>query len=288
MLVSACKEPSSSAYKSFNALMSQSMANSSLTLGFESVPSSPPLRQLSETPECGCRDQTAQPASNQMCYNNYRSPSTELDFPNTRSEHTDFPSFSTHANEGASAFLSEEEMHKQVIYQNVQRKANIISCPIAPQPSGYQPFSSAGKCNGLYWDSDNKVMSTSLYESFINLCNNLSEAPPDTAIYESDPRIKDGVCLSVQGSDCTIVSGSASSENDTQTSDGSPWINCANELYGDSNDGNTSRDEQLLHLLEMKCQDLNSRERATETTKWKSFNPTGKVMQEGGDNRLKY
>ncbi|XP_053813751.1 interleukin-4 receptor subunit alpha isoform X1 [Vidua chalybeata] len=288
MLVSACKEPSSSAYKSFNALMSQSMADSSLTLGFESVPSSPPVRQLSETPGCSCRDQSAQPASNQLCCNNYRSPSTELDFPSTCSEHSDFPSFSTHANEGASAFLSEEEMHKQVIYQNVQRKGNIISCPITPQPSGCQPFGSAGKCNGLYWDSDNEVMSTSLYESFINLCSNLSEAPPDPAIYESDPRIKDSVCLTVQGSDCTIVPGLASSENDTQTSDGSSWINSIYDLYGDSNDENTSRDEQLLHLLEMKCQDLNSRERATKATKWKSFNPTGKVMQEGGDNRLKY
>lgn len=219
MLVSAYKEPSSSAYKSFSALMSQSMADSSRTLGLESVPSSLPVRQLSETPRCSCRDQSAQPASNQMCCNNYRSPSTELDFPNTCSEHSDFPSFSTHANEGASAFLSEEEMRKQVIYQNVQRKANIISCPTAPQPSGYQPFGSVGKCNCLYWDSDNEVMSTSLYESFINLCNNLSEAPPDTAIYELDPRIKDGVCLTVQGSDCTIVPGLASRENDTQTSD---------------------------------------------------------------------
>ncbi|XP_059340129.1 interleukin-4 receptor subunit alpha isoform X1 [Ammospiza nelsoni] len=288
MLVSACKEPSSSAYKSFSALMSQSMANSSLTLGFESVPSLPPLRQLSEMPKCSCRDQRAQPASNQMCYNNYTSPSTELDFPNTCSEHTDFPSFSTHVNEGASAFLSEEEMHKQVIYQNVRRKADIISCPIAPQPSGYQPFGSAGKCNGLYWDSDNEVIPTLLYESFINLCNNLNEAPPDTAVYESDPRIKHDVCLTVQGSDCTTVPGLASSENDTQISDGSPWINSTNELYGDSNDENTSRDEQLLHLLEMKCQDLNSRGRATKTTTWKGFNPTGKVMQESGDNRLNY
>lgn len=155
MLVSACKEPSSSAYKSFNALVSQSMANSSLTLCFESIPSSLPLRELSETSECSCKDQSTQPASNQTCYNNYRSPSSELDFPNTCSEHTDFLSFATHANEGASAFLSEEEISKQVIYQNVQRKANIISCPIAPQPSGYQPFGSAGQCNGLYWDSDN-------------------------------------------------------------------------------------------------------------------------------------
>ncbi|XP_072791917.1 interleukin-4 receptor subunit alpha isoform X2 [Taeniopygia guttata] len=288
MLVSACKEPSSSAYKSFSALMSQSMADSSQTLGLESVPFSLPVRQLSETPGCSCRDQSAQPASNQMCCNNYRSPSTELDFPNTCSEHSDFPSFSTHANEGASAFLSEEEMRKQVIYQNVQRKANTISCPTAPQPSGYQPFGSVGKCNCLYWDSDNEVMSTSLYESFINLCNNLSEAPPDTAIYELDPRIKDGVFLTVQGSDCTIVPGLASRENDTQTSDGSPWINSAYELNGDSNEENTRRDEQLLHLLEMKYQDLNSRERATKATKWKSFNLTGKIMQEGGDNRLKY
>lgn len=193
VLVSACKEPSSSAYKSFNALVSQSMADSSLTLSLDST----------------------QPASNPVCYNSYRSPSTQLDFPNTCSEHTDFLSFSTHANEGASAFLSEEEIHKQVMYQNVQRKANIISCPVAPQPSGFQPFGSAGKCNGLSWDSDNEVISASLYKSFISLCNNLSEAPPDTAVCEPDPRIKDSVCLTIEGSDCTIVPGLASGENDT-------------------------------------------------------------------------
>ncbi|XP_031981508.1 interleukin-4 receptor subunit alpha isoform X1 [Corvus moneduloides] len=286
MLVSACKEPSSSAYKSFNALVSQSMANSSLTPCFESVRPSLPLRQLSETLERSCRDQSAQPASNQTCYSNYRSPSTELDFPNTCSEHTDFLSSSTHANKGASAFLSEEEIHKQVIYKNVQKKANIISCPIAPWPSGYRPFGSAGKCNGLDCDSNNEVISTSPNESFISLCNNLSVAPPDTAIYEPDPRIKDCVSLTVQGSDRSIFPGLASSGNDTQTSDGSPWINSANELSGDSNDENTGRDEQLLHLLEMKCQDLNSRERAAKGTEWKSFNPTGKLMQDGGDNRL--
>lgn len=266
-LVSACKEPSSFAYKSFNALMSQSMATSSSTLCSESVPSSPPLSQLSETAEHSCRDPIAQPAGSQTWYNNYRSPCTELDFPNTCSEHTDFLSFSTHANEGPSALLSEEEIRKQVIYQNVQRKSSLISCPVAPQPSGYQLFGSADKCNGLYCDSDNEVVSRSLYESFMSLCNNLSEAPPDTAICEPDLRIKDSVCLTVQGSDCS--------------SDGS-----SSELSSDCNDENISRDEQLLHLLEMKCQYLNSRERAAKGTKWKSFNPTGKVMQEGSDNRL--
>ncbi|KAM4891945.1 LOW QUALITY PROTEIN: interleukin-4 receptor subunit alpha [Sylvia borin] len=283
-LVSACKEPSSSAYKSFNALVSGSMADSGLTLSRDTVPSSSPS---SGTPACSCRDQSTPSASNQMCCNNYRSPSTELDCPNTCSEHTDFQSFSTHANEGASAFLSEEGIHKQVMYQNVQRKASIISCPVAPQPSGYQPFGSAGKCNSLYWDSDNELISTSLYESFIGLCNNLNEAPPDTAIFEPDPRIKDSVCLTVEGSKCTVVPGLSSSENDTD-SDGSPWIYSTNELSGDSNDENTNRDEQLLHLLQVKCQDLNSREGATKGTKWKSFNPTGQVMQEGGDNGLKY
>ncbi|XP_062359524.1 interleukin-4 receptor subunit alpha isoform X2 [Cinclus cinclus] len=169
MLVSACKEPSSSAYKSFNALMSQSTANSSLSLCLESTPSSLPLRYLSETPKCSCRDQSTQPVSNQTCYNNYRSSSTKPDFPNTCPEHTDFLFLSTHANEGSSAFLSEEEIDKQVIYQNVERKSNTISCPISPQLSGYQPFGSAGERTSLYWESDNEVISTSLYESFINL-----------------------------------------------------------------------------------------------------------------------
>ncbi|KAJ7397544.1 interleukin-4 receptor subunit alpha isoform X1 [Pitangus sulphuratus] len=281
-LLSPSLEPCGSAYRSFNALMSHSMANSSLTLCFESARSSEPPRQLSEVPEHNCRGQIAQPAGNGTCYINCRSPYTELDFPNTCSEHTDFPSFSTRANEDASAFLSEEEIHKQVIYQNFPKKTNIISCPIAPQPSSYQPFDSAGKCNGPY--CDNEVIS--LHEPFIGLCNNLKEAPPDTAICELDPRTKDCVCLTVQSPDCSIVPGLASSENDTQTINGSPWIDSSNELSSDSNDENSSREEHWLHLLELNCQDLNSRERTTQGTKQNSFNPTGKVMQERNNNKL--
>ncbi|XP_027523761.1 interleukin-4 receptor subunit alpha isoform X2 [Corapipo altera] len=281
-LMSPSVEPCGSAYRSFNTLMSQSMANSSLTLCFESACSSQPPRQLSETPERSCRDQIAQAAGSGTCHVSYRSPYTELDFPNTCSERTDFPSFSTHANEGASAFLSEEEIHKQVIYQNFPKKTNIISCPIAPQPSGYQPSDSAGRCNGPY--CDNEIIS--LQESFIGPCSNIKEAPPDIAICELDLRTKDCVCLTVQSPGCSVVPGLASSENDTQTSKGSPWIDSSNEQSGDSNDENISREEQLLHLLELNCQDLNSRERTTQGTKQNSFNPTGKVMQESGNNKL--
>ncbi|KAM6196835.1 interleukin-4 receptor subunit alpha [Sarcoramphus papa] len=286
-LVSAFKEPSSSAYKSFDTLMSQSVANSSLTLCFENVSSSPPLTQFSETPELSCRDRIYRPPSNQTCYTNCKSPCTELDFQNTCSEHTDFPSFSTRANDSASAFLPEEEIHKQVTYQNVRKKANVISCPIGPPPSGYQPFASAVKCNGTYCDNDSEVISRSLYEPFIRLLyNNLREAPPDTIICEPDQRTDDHVCLMVQGSDCSTVPGLVSSENVTQTSDGSLWIINSSELSGDSKDENTSRDEQLLHLLEMNCQDFNSRERTVKGTKPNSFNYTGKRMQESSSNRL--
>ncbi|XP_074914422.1 interleukin-4 receptor subunit alpha isoform X1 [Buteo buteo] len=287
ILVSAFKEPSSSAYKSFDTLMSQSMANSSLTLCFENVCSSPPLTQFAETPELSCRDQIFRPPSNQTRYTNYRSPCTELDFQNACSEHTDFPSFSIHANDSASGFLPEEEIHKQVTYQNVQKKANIISCPIGPQPSGYQPFDNVVKCNGTYCDNDSEVISRSLYEPFICLlCNNLRETPPDTIICEPDQRTDNHICLIVQGCDCSIVPGLASSENVTQTSDGSLWIINSNELSSDSKDENTSRDKQLLHLLELRCQDFSSRERTIKGTKPKSFNYTGKGMQESSSNRL--
>ncbi|KAM6121932.1 LOW QUALITY PROTEIN: interleukin-4 receptor subunit alpha [Phoenicopterus ruber ruber] len=261
IIVSAFKEPSSSAYKSFDTLMSQSTANSSLTAHFQNACSSPPLSLFSESPELSCRDQIYRPPSNQTCYTNYRPPCTELDLQNTCSEHTDFPSFSTHVNDSASAFLPEEEIRKQVIYQNVQKKANVISCPIGPQPSGYQPFDNTVKCNGTYCDNDSEVISRSLYEPFICLLyNNLREAPPDTIICEPGQRTDDHVCLIVQGFDCNIVPDLAARENVTQTSDGSLWIISTNELSSDSKDENTGRDKQLLHLLELNCQDFNNRE----------------------------
>ncbi|XP_059682272.1 interleukin-4 receptor subunit alpha isoform X2 [Gavia stellata] len=285
--VSAFKEPSSSAYKSFDTLMSQSVANSSLTPCFENVCSSPPLAQFSETPELSCTDQIYRPPSNQTCYTNYRSPCTELDFQNTCSEHTDFPSFSTHANDSASAFLPEEEIHKHVTYQNVEKKGNTISCPIGPQTSGYQPFDNAVKCIGTYCDNDSVVISRSLDEPVIHLLyNSLRETPPDTMSCEPDQRTDDHRCLTVQGFDCSIVPGLASSENVAQTSDGSLWIINSNELSSESKDENTSRDERLSHLLELNCQDFNSRERAIKGTKRTNFNYTDKGMQESSINRL--
>ncbi|XP_061849746.1 interleukin-4 receptor subunit alpha isoform X2 [Colius striatus] len=279
-LVSAFKEPNSSAYKSFDALMSESMGNSSLTLCFENECSLP---QCSETPEFSCRDEMYRSASNQTCYTNYRSPSTELDFQNTCSEHTDFPSFSKDANSSASAFLPGEEIHKQVTYQNVQKKGNIISCPTGPQPSGYQPFHNAVKCNGTYCDKDCEVTSESLYDPFIHpLYNNLRETPPDTITCEPGQKTDDHVCLIVQGSDFSIVPDLASSENVTQTSDGSHWITNSNELSSDGKDESTSRDD----LLELNYPDLNSRERTTKETKSNSFNCTGKGMQEKSSNSL--
>ncbi|XP_026715194.1 interleukin-4 receptor subunit alpha [Athene cunicularia] len=287
ILVSASKEPSSIVYKSFDSLMSQSVANSSLTQCFKNMCSSPPLTQFSETVELSCRDQIYQPPSNQTCYANYRSPCSEPDFQNTCSEHTDFPSFSTHTNDSASAFLPEEEIYKQVMYQNVQKKANRSSCPIGPQPSGYQPFDNAVKCHGMYSDNDSEVISRSFYEPFIcHLYNNLRETPPDTIVCEPDQRTDDRICVLVQGFDCSLVPGSASSDNVTETSDGSLWIIDSNELFSDSKDENTSRDEQLLHLVELNCQDFNSRERTIKGTKPDSFNCTGKGTQESISNRL--
>ncbi|XP_056359013.1 interleukin-4 receptor subunit alpha isoform X2 [Oenanthe melanoleuca] len=191
VLVSAGREPSSSAYRSFSALVSQPVAGRGLALAFAGEPSSLPLTGAPETPECSCTAHSAQPASSPLCPSSCRSPSAQPGIPNTCAEHTDVLSFSTPANEGAAAFLSEEETHKPVTYQNVQRKANIIPCPTAPQPPGYQPFGSAGKQSSLYWDSDSEVLS-SLDESFTHLCNNLSEAPADTALCEAGLRL--GLC----------------------------------------------------------------------------------------------
>uniref|UniRef100_A0A8C3CJT8 Interleukin-4 receptor subunit alpha n=2 Tax=Cairina moschata TaxID=8855 RepID=A0A8C3CJT8_CAIMO len=280
-LVPTFREPSSSAYKSFDTVMSQSMANSSLTMHFENVCSSLPLTQLSETPELCCRDQAYRSSSNQSYYTNCRSPCNELDFQNTCSEHTDSPSFSTRANDGVSAFLPEEEIHKQVAYQNIHKTANMLSCPVGPQPSGYQPFDTAVKCNGTYFDNDSEVSSKSLYEPFIHvLYNNLRETPPDTIIHESDQKIDDHVCLIVQGFDCGIVPGVTSSENITSSSVYS------NELPSDSKDENASRGKQPLHLLEVNCQDFNNRERTLKETSFNGYNCNGKGMQEDSSNKL--
>ncbi|XP_035755926.1 interleukin-4 receptor subunit alpha isoform X2 [Egretta garzetta] len=287
-LASAFKEPSSSAYKSFDTLMSQSTANSSLTPCSENVCSSPPLTEFLETPEHSCRDQIYHPPSNQTCYTNYGLPCTELDFRSTRSEQTAFPSCSTYANDSASAFLPGEEIRKQVTYQNVQKEANIISCPIRSQPSGYQPFDNAVKCNSTYCDKDSEVISGSLYEPFVRLLyNNLREAPPDTIICEPGQRRDDHICLVVQDFDCSVAPGLASSDSATQTSDSSLWIINSSELSSDSKDENTSRDKQLLHSLELNCQDFNSGERTIKGTKPNGFNCTGKGMQESSSDRLK-
>ncbi|XP_033921611.1 interleukin-4 receptor subunit alpha [Melopsittacus undulatus] len=186
-LMSPSVEPCGSAYKSFDTLMSQSVADSSLSLYFENVCSSPPLTQFSDTPELSCRDQIYQPSCNQTCYTNYRSSCTELDVHSTSSEHSDFPSFPTHANDSASGFLPEEEIHNQETYQNVQKKASVISCPTGPQPSGYQPFDNVVKCNGTYHDNDSEVISRSPCESFTHpLYNSLRGTPPETMICEPD------------------------------------------------------------------------------------------------------
>ncbi|OPJ87522.1 interleukin-4 receptor subunit alpha [Patagioenas fasciata monilis] len=286
ILVSASKEPSSSAYKSFDSLMSQSMADNSLSTCVENICSSPPLTESSETPELTCRGQMYPPPSNPTCYTNYGSPCTGLDFQNICSEHPDFPSFSMPANDSASVFLPEEEIHTQLAYQNVQEKANMISCPIESQPSGYQTFDNAVRCSGTYCDSDSEVISRSLYKPFFHLLyNNLRETPPDTIIHEPDQRTDDRLCLVAQGFGSSIVPDLTSSANVTQTGDGSLRIISSSELSGESKDENTSTDEQLLHLLELNCQDFNSRERTMET-KPNSFICAGKGLQESSSDRL--
>lgn len=286
-LVSASKELSSSAYKSFDSLMSQSMADNSLSTCVENIHSSPPLTESSESPELTCRGQIYPPPSNLAHYTNYKSPCAGLSFQNTCSEHPDFPSFSMAANDSASAFLPEEEIHKQLAYRNVQKKANMISCPIESQPSGYQPFDNAVECHGTYCDNDSEVISRSLCEPFFHLLyNNLRETPSDTIIHEPDQRTDDHLCLVAQGFDSSIVPDLASSANVTQTGDGSLRIISSSELSGDCEDENTSRDKQLLHLLELNCQHFNSRERTMKETKPTSFICAGEGLQDSSSDRL--
>ncbi|XP_062444367.1 interleukin-4 receptor subunit alpha isoform X2 [Rhea pennata] len=285
-LVPPPAEPCSSAYKSFDTLVSQSMANNSLALCFENMCSSLPLMQFSENPELCCRDQIYQSSSNQRCYASYRSACTELDSQSTCSDRIDFPFFSTHAINRASAFLPEEEIHKQITYQNVQKKADIISCPIGLQPSGYQSFDTAVKCNGTYFDKDSEIICRSRYEPFISLLyNNLREAPPDTIICEPDQKTGNHVCLILQGFDSGIVPGLATSENVSQNNDKRLWIFNSNELFSDSKDENTIRDLQLFHLLELNSQDFKSREKTITELKPDSFYSAGKELQETSSNR---
>ncbi|XP_054036406.1 uncharacterized protein LOC128899983 [Dryobates pubescens] len=281
VLVSAFKEPTSSAYKSFDTLLSQSVANSSLAQCSESMCSSLPLAQISETPELNCRDPIYQPPSSGTCHTSCR----ELGFQNSSSEQTDFPSIFTPANDSAAAFLTEEEIHKQVTYQNVQKKATIIPCPAGTLPSGYQPFDNAVKCNGTFCDHAREGNSGSPYKPFIHLLySNLRQAPPDTISYTPDQRTDDPTCLVVQHFDCSIAPCLASSEGIIPTSDGSLWTISSDKLPARRKDENTDREEWLLCLLEQNCQDFNSRGRTTKGTKPNSFNSAGQGVQERSSN----
>ncbi|XP_051487740.1 interleukin-21 receptor isoform X2 [Apus apus] len=286
-LVSAFKEPSSSTYKSFDTLISQSMANSSLIPCTENVCSSPPLSEFSETPDLGCRDEIYQRPSNHTHDINYRSPYNQLDFQKTCSKHTDFPSFSRDANDSALAFLPQEEIHKQVTYQNVQKKADTIYFPTGLQKAGYQPFNDSVECNGTYCDKDSEGICRSLYEPVIHLLyNSLRGTPPETLICEPDQRTDEHIGLIVQGFDCSIVPGAVCNEHATQSSDGSLWIINSNGVSGDSKEENTSQDKQLLHLLQLNCQGFNSIENTVKGTKPTNFNDTDQEMQESSSNRL--
>lgn len=287
VLVSAFKEPSSSAYKSFDTLLSQSVANSSLALCFENVCFSLPLAQISETPELSCRDQIYQPPISGMCYAGCRSPCTELGFQNTSSEQTDFPSFFTPANYSASAFLPEEEMHKQVTYQNVHKKATVIPCPTGPQASGCQSFDNAVKCSGTCCDNAREGISGSLYKPFVHLLySNLGEALPDPICVTPDRRTDGHMCLVVQHFDRSIAPHLASSKSFKQTSDGSLQIISSDELPAESKDENSGREEQVLCLLEQSCQDFNSGEKTAKGTKPNSCSSARQGVQERSSSGL--
>ncbi|XP_010000883.1 PREDICTED: interleukin-4 receptor subunit alpha [Chaetura pelagica] len=294
-LISPSMEPCSSAYKSCDTLISPSMEPCSSAYKSCDTLISPSMEPCSSAYK-SC-DTLISP-SMEPCSSAYKSFDTLISQSVAKSSLTPctknvcssppLSEFSeTHVNDSALAFLPEEEIHKQVTYQNVQKKASTIYFPIGLQTAGYQPFNDSVEYNGTYCDKDSKGVSRPLYEPVIHLLyNSLRGTPPETLICEPDQRTDEHVGLIVQGFDCSTVPGAVCNEHVTQSSDGNLWIINSNGLSGDSKEENTSRDKQLLHLLELNCQGFNSVENTVKGTKPTRFNYTDKEMQESSSNRL--
>ncbi|XP_072205282.1 interleukin-4 receptor subunit alpha [Excalfactoria chinensis] len=310
-LISPSVEPCGSAYKSFHAVMSPSVepcgsAYKSLdTLmspsvepcgsGYKSIDA---LMSPSVEP-CGSAYKsldTLMSPSVEPCGSGYKSFDVLMSQSVTNSSlnmHFEnmclLPSFTqsseAHADDGVPAFLPEEEIHKQAMYQNLQKEDSVLSCPAGPQPSGYKPFDAAVKCSAAHFDSSGEVISKSLYEPLVHLLyNSLEETVSDNITHEPGQKVDE--CLTVQDFDSGIAPGVGSSEKVTCSSgDDSLSVLRSHELLSDKKDENTNRDKQLLHFLEPNCQDFN-RERSIRETKHNDFNGCGEGVQGSSSDRV--
>ncbi|XP_021266674.1 interleukin-4 receptor subunit alpha [Numida meleagris] len=256
-------EPCGSAYKSFDALVSPSVEPCGSAYKSLDTPVSPSVES------CGSAYKSFDALMSQSVANS----SLNMHFENMCSLPSLTPSSETHANDGVSAFLPEEEIHKQATYQNLQKEGSVLSCPAGLQPSGYKPFDAAVKCSGAQFDNSSEVISESLCEPLVHLLyNSLRETPPGNIICEPDQQTDGHVCLIAQDFHSGIAPGVGSSEKVTHSSsDDSLSIVSSNELLSDNGDENTSRDKQLSHFLELNCQDFNG-ERTIKETKHNDFN----------------
>ncbi|XP_048817914.1 interleukin-4 receptor subunit alpha isoform X1 [Lagopus muta] len=289
-LISPSMEPCGSAYKSFHAVMSPSVEPcGSAYKSFHAV-MSPCVEP------CGSAykslDTLASP-SVEPCSSAYRSfdalmsqsvasSSLNMHFENMCLLPSLTQSSEAHVNDGVPAFLPEEEIHKQAVYQNLQKEGSVLACPAGPQPSGYKSFDAAVKCSGAHFDSSSEFISKSLYEPLVHLLyNSLEETPPYNITHEPDGR----ECLIVQDFDSGIAPGAGSREKVSCSSDDSLSIVSSHELLSDNKDENTSRDKQLLHFLELNCQDFNG-ERAIKGTKHNDLNCCGEGVPGGSSDRI--
>ncbi|XP_010717790.1 interleukin-4 receptor subunit alpha isoform X2 [Meleagris gallopavo] len=276
-VMSPSVEPCGSAYKSFHAVMSQGSTHGDSAYKSVDTLASPSVEPCS----------SAYKSFDALMSQSVANSSLSMHFENMCLLPSLTQSSEARANEGVPAFLSEEEIHKQAVYQNLQKEDSVLSCPAGPQPSGYKPFDAAVKCSGAHFDSSSEVISKSLYEPLVHLLyNSLEETPPDNIIHEPDQKIDGRECLIVQDFDSGIAPGAGSSKKVTcSSSDDSLLIVSSRELLSDNKDENTSEDKQLLHFLELNCQDFNG-ERSIKETKHDDFNCCGEGVPGGSSDRI--
>ncbi|POI26836.1 hypothetical protein CIB84_009412 [Bambusicola thoracicus] len=269
-LISPSVEPCGSAYKSFHAVMSPSVEPCGSAYKSLATLMSPSVEPCS----------SAYKSFDALMSQSVANSSLNMDFENMCLLPSLTQSSEAHANNGVPAFLPEEKMCKQAVYQNLQKEGSVLSCPAGPQPSGYKPFDAAVKCSAARFDGSSEVISKSLYEPLVHiLYNNLEETSPDNITRGPDQKVDGRECLTVQDLDSGIAPGVGSSEKVTHSSsDDSLLIVSSHELLSDTKDENISRDKQLLHFSELSCQDFNG-ERAIKETEHNDFNCCGEGVQ---------
>ncbi|XP_032303460.1 interleukin-4 receptor subunit alpha isoform X3 [Coturnix japonica] len=206
-LTSPSVEPCGSGYKSFDALMSPSVEPCGSAYKSVDTLTSPSVEP------CGSGYKSFDALMSQSVTNS----SLNMHFENMCLLPSFTQSSEAHADDGVSAFLPEEEIHKQAVYQNLQKEDRVLSCPTGPQPSGYKPFDAAVKCSAAHFDSSSEVISKSLYEPLVHLLyNSLEETVSGNVTHEPDQKVDE--CLTVRDFDSGVAPGVGSSEKVTCTS----------------------------------------------------------------------